>query len=198
MKTQFRLMAFICMLAMLATTSFTSCGDDDDDEEGSSDPAALIGTWKLVSEEEWSRDSDGESDHDIEKYEDEKSEWDLITFKEDGTWYSDGYDSKKKTYYHDSGTYTVNGNKINVIQHYAGQTSNADFSVDNGVVSFDWTKYTWTDYTKQRDVSNHDYFSDADEDGYVTFSVNGSTLTITYEETYDGDWDKWVSTFKKQ
>ena len=195
MKAKLNFMAFVCMIAMLAATTFTSCNKDDD-EGGSSDPKDLIGTWKVVSEEWWEKDSDGDSDHDIEKYDDESKEWSLFTFKDDGTWYCYSYGTaKEKGFYHDSGTYTISGNKLVVMQHYSGSANaTGSTSIDN----FDYTKLTWTDTTIQNDVKNHNYFDDSDDDDCVTFSVSGSTLTITYEETDDGDWYKEVHTFKKQ
>ena len=196
MKTKFRLMAFICMLAMLATTSFTSCGDDDDDE-GSSDPAALVGTWQLVSEEDWERE-DGESFHDKETLDNPDVEWELFTFKEDGTWMCDSWSSDKKMFYHTSGTYTVSGNVLKTPQNYSGHSTDAVASIDNGVISFDWTKYTWTDYTDRDDIKGRDYFDDSIEGHHTTFSVNGNTLTITFDETDEGDWYKTVYTYKKQ
>jgi hypothetical protein len=197
MKTKFRLMAFICMLAMLATTSFTSCGDDDDDE-GSSDPAALVGTWRAVSEEDWDREDDGESSHDKDIFDNPDVEWELITFKEDGTWTSDSWESYKKMFYHSSGTYTVSGNVLKTPQNYSGCSTDAVASFDNGVISFDWTKYTWTDYTDRDDIKGKDYFDDSIEGHHTTFSVNGNTLTITFEETDEGDWYKTVYIFTKQ
>ncbi|MBR4678335.1 MAG: hypothetical protein IKO99_10070 [Bacteroidales bacterium] len=179
------LAAFFLAVAML-TTTFTSCNKDDD--EGSSDPKDLVGTWKVISEEAWWKDSDGESGHEIDNNDDDNKYWETYTFNADGTWYSDAFEKAKgNQYYHDEGTYTTSKNKITIRLTYKGRTKNATFSSDNGVIKFNYKDFSWTEQS-----------FDKDDDGVVSFSVSGNTLTFTEEETDEGDWGKSVMTLKKQ
>lgn len=107
MRTKFIFFAILCVIAIVVSTTFTSCNKDDD-EGGSTDPKDLVGTWKLLSEETWYKDADGESD-----YEKETADADdvvLITFKSDGTYLEDmnvdGEQTKK------TGTWKTNGNTL--------------------------------------------------------------------------------------
>lgn len=113
MKTKFRLMAFICMLAMLATTSFTSCGDDDDDEGGSVNAEDLIGTWQEYSEEAWWDYGDGEEGHELEIYDNEEQYYCYTTFNADGTWTERWREKgKQPTERIHSGTWSLKGNTL--------------------------------------------------------------------------------------
>ena len=155
MKTQFRLMAFICMLAMLATTAFTSCGDDDDDE-GSSDPTALIGTWKLYEEgEEW-KDSDGDKGKDSERFDDDNDYWETVTFNEDGTYEVKWFDARKDAKVHtETGTYSVKNGCLYMSGSEA-EFNGVPFSVSGNTltVTFEYTEdgdwaRDWSIYKKQ-------------------------------------------------
>ena len=100
MRTKFNFFAILCVIAIVLSTTFTSCNKDDD-EGGSTDPKDLVGTWKLLSEEEWYKDADGESGHEIEEEKNDDEYWETVTFRADGTWYSDAFEKDKgNMYYH--------------------------------------------------------------------------------------------------
>ena len=97
-------------MAMLCTTTFTSCSDDDDDD---SSPASLVGTWKSVSG----------SMGDIEfPFDDQDYMLLVITDKTitDKT-FTDGAEETSET---TTFNYTVKGNTI-----YAEGEKYADFSI---------------------------------------------------------------------
>ncbi len=142
------LAAFFLAVAML-TTTFTSCNKDDD--EGSSDPKDLVGTWKLVSVEEWWKDlEDGESDHD--KYtidSDDDDEMVILTFNEDGTCTSKEYDDKKGKIVTETVSYTASNG---VIKFSSGvEYGECNFSVSGSTLTFskelteddEWMKAVW-------------------------------------------------------
>ena len=143
MRTKFNFFAILCVIAIVVSTVFTSCNKDDDDS-GSTDPKDLVGTWKLLSEEWWEKDADGESEHDKETF--DADDVFLITFNSNGT-------------------YLVDDN---------GDTTTGTWKTDGNKLIWNRGSYNWT------------------------FSVKGKTLTLTYEDTEDGDWEKSVSTLQRQ
>lgn len=141
------------MLAMLATTSLTSCGDDDDDD--AIDTNSLVGTWQEYSEEAWWDYGDGDKGHETEVYDNKDVYYCYITFNADGTWSERWFEKAKGSSEHtSSGTWNLSGNTL-----------------------------TMTDESK--------------EEWSVKISINGNTMTSSWEEKDDGDWDKEVVTYKK-
>ena len=102
------------MLAMLATATFTSCGDDDDDD--SVDSNSLVGTWQEYSEEAWWDYGDGDKGHELEVYDNEKEYYSFTTFNADGTWSERWFEKAKgSTERTHSGTWKLNGNTLTMV-----------------------------------------------------------------------------------
>ncbi len=108
-------------MAMLCTTTFTSCSDDDDDD---SSPASLVGTWKSVSG----------SMNGLEYPFDDKDYMLLVITDKTITdkTFTDGAEETSETSTFD---YTVKGNTI-----YAGSEKYADFSISGSNLTLTYSE----------------------------------------------------------
>ena len=155
-----KLFAFLCCFAALVCTSFlASCDDDDDDKKF--DPSAIYGSWKIYETRNTIYDKDGKVlDDDVESFANPKEYYNIVTFTDNtyqnDSWYDVGDEhgnSKFEIYATDIYDITYSENSI-IFNSLKNRTIRKDFNREGSAVG-----------------------------KKANYSINGNTLTLTYEET---------------
>ena len=178
-----KLFAFLCCFAALVCTSFlASCGDDDDDKKF--DPSAIYGSWKIYESRGIVYDKNGKVlDDDTQSFAVDNEYYYILTFTDKTmqaeNWYDvgDGHGNSKFEVYHTT-IYDI--------------TYSENSFMPNKII---------------KETIREGFGSEGSRVGKkVDYSINGNTLTLTFEitegaEEYTGikDAAKAISikTFKK-
>lgn len=111
------------VILFIAASTLFSCKKDED-----GDPNSLVGSWVSVSDY-WKNVVDGDVDEGTYVHSSIEDQV-RLTFKADGTAYTENYDDYDKEWERDEVKYKVQGDQLVVID--GDDTSVFTFSIDNG------------------------------------------------------------------